>query len=192
MEVYRRRTAPWVWAVIVGIVGIALLVIVWLVGAQSAREEQMAREQLEERALEDETAQRPEEETTERVIIRDRERVREVVREKPVYVYIERPERQQETPAEVVVVPQDSEAPGARYERVDMPAEFSFNGQQFVIDPGDVLQFNSEDVVSTGKRADGRTIYYEKGSDPQTGPLYLRLRPDSDLYIRYEQVIPND
>ncbi|HOK54528.1 MAG TPA: hypothetical protein PLU88_12495 [Armatimonadota bacterium] len=194
MEVYRNRTAPWVWVIIVGIVAIALLVIVWLVAAGPPGQDEARTP--DEVTVEEE--QPPEQPTTdrdhqpERVIIRDRERVREVVREQPVYVYQETTEddaaeTEDDDTSNIVVVPRESQISADDYRRVDVPARFQSNGRTYIIEPGRPVRSTDEtEFVSTGRQVDGHTIYYRRGTEEPRNMLYLRLDDDSDVYIPYQ------
>lgn len=191
MEVYRRRrTDPWVWVAIVAIVAIALLFIVWFATADSRKDAQREREQQEQMAREEEQLRRQPQETADdqedRVIIRDQERVREIVRERPVYIYEEPREGSSDSPRSVVVVPRESEAPSGDYERVDVPGRFESNGREYIVQTGMPVRGDSDEFISTGRQADGHTIYYRRGTEEPRDTLYLKIRPDSDIYIPYE------
>jgi len=192
MEVYRRRrTDPWIWVAIVAIVAIALLVIVWLVTAESreeARERELERQEriVRERRQEEQPDIDHTEDLDDRVIIRDQERVREIVRERPVYIYEESGQRESDSPRNIVVVPRESEDLPSNYERVDVPARFESNGREYIIQTGTPVRGDPNEFVSAGRQVDGHTVYYKKGTTEPRDTLYLRIRPDSDVYLPYE------
>lgn len=180
-----RRTDPWMWVAIVAIAALLVLLVVWLVAARSPEtEEEAALPPAQEDRQPTEQAQ----EDGDRVVIRDRERVREVVRERPVYVYVERPDADDETqtPREVVVVPRESQQPDDHYQRIDLPARFEYEGREWIIRPGQPVRAANDDYVSTGRQIEGRTIYSRRGAAEPPQTLYLRIRSDSNIYVSYE------
>lgn len=191
MEVYRRRRIdPWIWVVIVAIVAIVLLVIVWLVTAESREEAQQREQERQEQIARERQQQEPQPpqpaDQDNRVIIRDQERVREVVRERPVYIYEEPRQGSSDSPRNVVVAPRESEAPSGDYERVDVPAKFESNDREYIIHTGTPVRGDPNEFISTGRQVDGHTIYYRRGTTEPRDTLYLRIRPDSDVYVPYE------
>ncbi|MEN6372274.1 MAG: hypothetical protein ABFD64_09715 [Armatimonadota bacterium] len=196
MEVNRRRrTDPWVWVAIAAILAIVLFFIIWSVTTNSLEEAQRERTQREQAAekpkpqpmpQQPQQTQQPSESQGSKVVIRDQERIREIVRVKPVYIYEEPPQANTTAPRSVVVVPQDAQVPSSGYEKVDVPAMFTLNGMDYIIQAGVPEQGDQTEFISTGKQADGHTIYYKKGTVEPRNTLYLKLQPNSNTYIPYE------
>jgi hypothetical protein len=113
------------------------------------------------------------------------EREREVVRERPVEVYIQ--ERPRETPR-VVVIPEGQSAPARDegYRAVDLPGEFRLFNREWKASQGTVVTADDLDLVTADQQVEGNTIYVARGDSTPYDALYIEVMGGSRNYIRYE------